>query len=647
MPDNDRIIEHHLESLLSGMSDSHDQVQQLKNQIQDLKSEYESARSNPDDDFATYQNALAGALPGITQGTLAAVTAFQKQPPDALAGSAAVMDICSSLSSALGSLSTAGGPPGAVLGALFSMVSMILNFFAPKPPSLLSQIEALMRDLQAETEDSQIRSAADAVTVFAEGCSNMMQPTGDQGLRSPVELTEELKKFNLVEGNTITTMRTVRHWLMQLGNQDLGGWPEILQLHNDAYMHLTMTVTRVKLYAHDHKKIKKYVGDPNPDADKVKEWSDLQVQANVKFQNLKANNKLAADFFKQVLPIARKRGTFAIAFHNDKIYVATGTKVFDDNKWVSIFDRCRRMALTRPRQGVNMPSAVYDLWVLDAGDLTQYLYHNYLNIRKRVLTEYYADYVGDPQGKVGRLFLDVWPTQSNDGTYAVYGARDVAEGGGLEDYKWNRDAKTFDRLDWSPVTQNRMVQVRIAKPIAVLPDDPERDDMPAHLKGGWIHYGTLENSKDIFVYADGPGQKTVPIPMDSYTGIAFDSYFLWVYGKDGIACATHASIMSCITNKRSTPRWLGPPTTNNMTDVIDLSPCEDSTLLVSTSGPLSTAVYRVDFATPNLEDKQRLTVDAWEHLWGGNGAAQVQKLPVYGWPLLERSIAAVGSPASS
>ena len=57
------------------------------------------------------------------------------------------------------------------------------------------------------------------------------------------DLQAERKKFNLVEGNTITTIRTVRHWLLQAGNQNLDGWPEMLQLHNDAYMHLTMAVT--------------------------------------------------------------------------------------------------------------------------------------------------------------------------------------------------------------------------------------------------------------------------------------------------------------------------------------------------------------------------------------------------------------------
>jgi len=623
-----------------------DQTIKLTRQVEDLAKEYKLAQDaaktgTPEEKsaFETYQKALASALPGVTQGTLAAVAAFQKQPPDTLAGSAAVMDICSSLSSALGGLSTAGGPPGAVLGALFSMVSMILTFFAPKPPSLISQIEALMRDLQAELEESAIRAGADAVRVFAEGCDYLMQPLEGGAVRSPVGLTEELKKFNLVEGNTITTMRTVRHWLLQAGNQNLDAWPLILQLHNDAYMHLTMTVTRLKLYAHDAERIKKYVGAPDPDPVKVKEWSTLQVEADVKFQNLKVNNTLASEFFNDALPIARKRGTYAIAFDGDKIYVVTGPWAFQTNKFTAVFNNTRSMSLTRPRQGVNSPSAAYDLWVLDSGS-GRYLYHNRLNVRKRDLTDYEADYVGDPQGYVGQQFLDITATQSPDGTYVVYGTRNYAQGGALEAHTWNRDARTLVRQDWRPLTGTRLLQVRLATPLAVLPDDPEKDDMPPDLlQAGLIIYGTMEDSREIFVQTSK--QFAVPIPMGSYTGIAVDSTFLWAYGRDGFVCATHASVMSCTAGKRSMPRWLGPPDKFNLSRVIDLSACEDGTLLISTPERLATTTYHVDFATPNIGEGQRLTVGAWEDFVGGNAAAHVQKLPMYGWPLLEHSMVAV------
>ena len=76
-----------------------DQTSKLSKQVENLANEYklapEAAKTGTPEEksaFETYQKALASALPGITQGTLAAVTAFQKQPPDTLAGSAAIMD---------------------------------------------------------------------------------------------------------------------------------------------------------------------------------------------------------------------------------------------------------------------------------------------------------------------------------------------------------------------------------------------------------------------------------------------------------------------------------------------------------------------------------------------------------------------------
>ena len=229
MPDNDKFILQQMNTLMTGIGDVGAETQQIKEQIGRLQKEYEDARDEaksgtPEQKsaFALYQTALAGALPGITQGTLTAITAFRQQPPDAIAGSAAIMDICSNLASALGGLSTVGGPPGALLGALFSMISMILKFFAPEPPSLISQIEQLLRDLGAEEKNSEIDGAGDAVKVYAVACDEFMKPTTDGGVQDPDLLATELEKFNLVEGPTITTIRTVRNWLLKEGNQESG-----------------------------------------------------------------------------------------------------------------------------------------------------------------------------------------------------------------------------------------------------------------------------------------------------------------------------------------------------------------------------------------------------------------------------------------
>jgi hypothetical protein len=413
-------------------------------------------------------------------------------------------------------------------------------------------------------------------------------------------------------------------------------------------MHLMLAVTKQNLYAHDTARIKQYVGDPVADPAKKEAWKELQRLANVKFQNLRVNNTLTSEFLAKVVPIARKRGLFVIAYSGAKIYVATGPKAFRQNEFgAGIFDHCRRMSITRPKEGVNSPAAQYDLWVLDSG-YTKFAYHNRLNTRTRELTGAYADYVGPQDSTVGNLFSDWWPVPDPGNTFTVYGARDYAQGGAVEAHTWNKDAKTFERINWRAVTGPKVVQVRVAKPLATLPDDPDKDEMPAWLlKDGHILYGTLEGSTDILVWHSVANtQAAVRIPMSVYRGVAVDPYFLWMYGDHGFACATHASVMSCVNKKRSMPLWLGPPV-GNLAPVLDLSSCEDGTLLVCTPNRLSNAVYHVDFKTPSLGEGQRLTVEKWEDLAAGWGAAQVQKLPIFGWPLIERSVAAVTQTAAA
>jgi hypothetical protein len=366
------------------------------------------------------------------------------------------------------------------------------------------------------------------------------------------------------------------------------------------------------------------------------------------FKDLMVNNTETSEFLKKVVPAARKRGLFVIAFSGQKIYVASGPKVFQENRFgAGIFDHCRRMSITRPKEGVNSPAAQYDLWVLDSG-AGKFAYHNRLDTRKRALTQPYADYVGGKKPMVGNLFSDWWPVPGAGNTFTMYGTRDWEQGGALEAYTWNKeDAKTFKRIDWRPGTEPKMVQIRVAMPLATLSDDPDRDQMPESLlRGGSILYGTLEGSTDIFIWTNN-AQNTVRIPHSAYSGIAVDPYFLWMYGRDGFACATHASVMSCINKKRSMPLWLNPLTlSQNIAPVLDLSSCEDGTLLVSSPDSLSTAVYHVDFKTASMPEGGRLSVEPWDTFPGAAGAAQVQKLPIFGWPLIESLMAAVSQPSS-
>lgn len=619
-------------------------IQKFKQEYQRDKAAAEAAGATQEvkDAFKARQMALAEGLPALTKGTLAAVDVFSRTPVDPIAGSAAIMDICSTLASTLGALSTAGGPPGMLLGALFSMVSMILNFFLPKQPDLMERIEKLMRGLEAERNKSKIEAASDAVTTYSNVCDQFMKPASNGDVQDPRLLSDETKKFNLVEGNSMQAVRETQKWLEVAENQELDGWPEVLNLQCEVYVQLWLAITRQILYAHDAEKIKKYVGHPE-DPQKLKDWAKLQRKVYEEQVELTINDGLVSKFLKKIVPVARKRGIYAIAYSGGWSYATSGPKAFRENKFEQLWQHCRRMSITEPREGVNSPGAQYDIWVLDTWN--EQLGHGHLDTRTRKLTGA-GDTLGG--GEVFKQFLDWWPVPvgGDPDKLAFYGTRDWAQGGAIDRWEWNQNAKTFVNSGWRLLTNRLVSQVRLVSSPATLPDDPDKAEMPEKLsKGVSVIYGTLKDSTDIFVAfddANGWGDhRTVPIPMGAYTGIAVDRHFLWMYGPDGFACATHASVMSCcISKKRSMPLWLGNGNPDNIRGALDLSSCADGTLLVSTPTSLSTAVYHIDFKAPRGEG-MGLTYDTWESFQGGGGATQVQKLPIYGWQQLERLHATV------
>ena len=82
-----------------------------------------------------------------------------------------------------------------------------------------------------------------------------------------------------------------------------------------------------------------------------------------------------------------------------------------------------------------------------------------------------------------------------------------------------------------------------------------------------IFYGALRSSSEIYV--DRCNERCyVPSPWGSYTGIAVDPYYLWVFGTGGFACTAHASVMRCISDQakdtNSKPRWLMGPSIDQL-----------------------------------------------------------------------------------
>src|SRR5438270_157132 len=178
-------------------------VAALKADVDKFVAEYNKAAA---DSAQTAQaTAVAQVFPGVANGMVTIIHAAGQTPQDAMMISAGVMDI-------LGSIGSAAPPPfGAALGALFSLVSIFLKAFAPKAPSLLEQMETLLRKLQGEEAKHKIRAAGEAVAVYANAAELFMtacdKTCAGKDIEDPALLQKHNQKLNLIEGNAITAIR--------------------------------------------------------------------------------------------------------------------------------------------------------------------------------------------------------------------------------------------------------------------------------------------------------------------------------------------------------------------------------------------------------------------------------------------------------
>jgi hypothetical protein len=129
-------------------------------------------------------------------------------------------------------------------------------------------------------------------------------------------------------------------------------------------------------------------------------------------------------------------------------------------------------------------------------------------------------------------------------------------------------------------------------------------------------------------------------PWTSY-GIEVDPYYLWVFGKDGIACATHASIIKCRQGKIPRPSWIYHDLekqvfpgrdAGGLPEVTSLCPCADGTLVAIIQGNIYTADYEIVRAERYSSSRQIVT-SSW--VKRGGKAKQVIKMPIPCWSVLE------------
>lgn len=638
-------------------------------------------------------DAINKNLPNITKGVLSAASAFKAG--DYINGSAAIMDICASGAAMIGSLSAAAGPFGAVFGAVFSMVGQLLTYFGPKQLSLTKQIEAAMRGLDAETKLQEAKAEGQAVEEYWTTIYGVKSSLPEL-LKKPLpEERKGLEAYGVALGKDVLKIQksfdkvsakfgkwNTAAWLMDEKKQDMEKWPEILGVFCRVYSDSLLTNMALASIVNKHKELvdqrleETHRRGPNYKElkedlkDIHKSLKELLIVSEALPELWDDGNKQMQRFLEEIRPVAQDRGLFVHMGNDWYLYAATGRSAIQSDSWKNLpighGGRGHRFSITVPKKELGSLNPQYDIffcqhWRRGGGDME----HGRVS----------PSPVGiSGQGEISTdKFSDVWALPGRDqGASFIYAAHDGETGGSVKLFVLDAKNKLTEG-NWWPPTKAGVVNVRaVTHPPATLPDDPDKDGLPpgSLLLGGVDHdnsiiYGALRSSSEIYVDQSNT-RCYVPSPWETYSGIDVDPYYLWVFRPQGFACATHASVISCILGKRETPRWMehsptkvlgdqtsggsywwvngqardaGPP----LKGLISLSPCTDGTIYASMytrtvsqyEGGLMakdslgsyTTLYSIDLKAG------KLNVDPWVKC--GGEAYQVQKMPIPCWSLFE------------
>ena len=675
---------HHELRDMDGWVDSgeHDPIVVLRKQIADAAKE--GANQQAWDDL---QKGLAKGLPELTKGIINATQSFQGGDP--FSGSAAIMDICATLTSTIASIAPAAGPPGAVVAALFQVFSMILNLFAPKAESLTSQLEKLMRELAAEEKAQQIDVAQKSIRVYA---NSAMSST-------PASLKNIVKMLNPVEGNTVWAIREVAKWLEEKKNQGLKSWGQVLAAQCQAYADLVRVahkdLTKLKLTAKE-------------------ETDGLKNAIGAFITTVESNHPIQLEFLQRMVLAAQNRGTVWHLGTRGPGALYGRDFAIGKPDWKRLEGQHRIMAVANTRGAEKSPTPTLAIFGLEAGDVGS------LDLNK-------------PFWRNNRTYslCGRWPLDSNDGwrqvkdqhgdltgcydIFAIPGADAdqiyvyTANGNTTRGYIHSREdhKASGDRLVMKRVWEDstfppgyNLGAIRIVGRFEPFPDE----DASVFKDVAWIQYvgcevpagrsylsdQNIKQSAHVEIYAkfhglhEAKAMASFLAPWNDYVGIGVDSKYLWVYRSGEIACATHWSVKRCVDSKGLRPAWMTytiPESVRNYNPVgktrgglVDLSPCEDGTLTAAfnrthreiptginaIAGAFTVALRGWDPAiytiTPEIDRKKgTLTMKAGSkqgpggfdvptHGWLTDDTAtafKVQKQPIFCWQLISALISSL------
>jgi hypothetical protein len=675
-----------------------------------LKEEYGKLKEAALKDAAKRVEAerFAKGVPIITKGFLSAWVAFKEE--DYMAGSAALMDICSGIA-------FLNVPPyGLAIGTIFNLVGQVLSFFLQKEPSLEDKIEKLLLHLKSEQNKETITGVGHSIGSYTTSLKTKCRSTAnskgiadilDMPLTSEKEADDflvEMKglKWGLERDNVTFDVPRFANWkvagyLENQANQRTEGWPEVLGIWCRTYIDLLTANTMLSCLA-DQNTLDRRLNETQDGNNSLPNLTKHTKRACHKaLLNLKALLDKLPESWKPdkiemlkivqaVKPAARERGTYAHVGTKNNLYVASGNGSKDALDWVykDNTEWLNRISIHIPHAEKDSFTPKYEVFTCE--------YYSPHKIGRHMLDSVTATSSSGLSKRTevisplpNEKFLDVSATalinpasglSSHSDPTAVGKEKELAKDVTLvmllvennknnyanlyvidEDNK-NTKVSWQEDTPWQPDLAGAKDVRNVYLPPTTLPDDPDADamlDNNANPPGppllaqdnhSFLSYAGVRDRNIIYVGTTSTIMQTTygtvegPEHWTSYNGIEVDPYYLWVFGKDGIACATHASIIKCRQGKIARPSWtywyfdnkIFPP---EGPEVTSLCPCADGTLVTNIQGNIYTADYKIgERVLHNGHDHgPRIVTSSWVKR-GGN-AKQVIKMPIPCWSMLE------------
>jgi hypothetical protein len=458
----------------------------------------------------------------------------------------------------------------------------------------------------------------------------------------------------------------VAAYLSRPENQRKEGWPEVLGVWCQTYVDL-LTANMMLTCLADPKTVDALLIATQDANTKSRLPTEARHKCHNALLNLKAlmsglhdawtsDNAETLKVVRSITPAAKERGlyahvgTFASGY---VLYVARGNGSASELGWDYKKNTAwlSSISIHLPRSERDSFTPTYEL--LAGGhpnkidDANQVARHS-LNSVTGSLSD--GTTVIEARSSRGERFSDATGMAFNDGTIGFdqsthpltlvsIAIEDKDPACYLNYYTVDKDGKST-RVDTEPRLGGMKTVRSLYLPATTLSDDPDADALadpnasppgpPLLAQNAHVVYGGVLDRNVVHVVAwnswaavDGPEH------WDSYDGIEVDPYYLWVFGKGGIACASHASMLKCRQGKIARPRWIYHDFDKqfNAPEVATLSPCVDNTLLVSMLNDIYSADYVID------RGKNRIVTGSW--VARGGVARQVVKMPIPCWPTLE------------